>query len=185
MRVPTAVVDRARQLYARPRRPLDDPFLQTDAEVVLAEAGRLVHDAGARRHHFESVQGGLPPAQELVTLTVARELQVEILQDLRAVAVAAKFVESQILAHFSCARMLGQVSALLTQPAGSTRKSGGLMLTLPECASQRWGNVCTQQARKIHIKAVVRRSLCQSVRPEDGPMCAHTFQVKVATSCSG
>ena len=38
----------------------------------------LVHNAGAWRHHFETVQSGLPPAQELVALAVALVFQVDI-----------------------------------------------------------------------------------------------------------
>ena len=38
----------------------------------------LVHDAGARRHHLEVVEGALAPAQELVALAVAGVLDVDV-----------------------------------------------------------------------------------------------------------
>ena len=38
----------------------------------------LVHDAGARRHHLEVVEGGLAPAQELVALAVALVLDLDV-----------------------------------------------------------------------------------------------------------
>ena len=38
----------------------------------------LVHDAGARRHHLEVVEGALAPAQELVALAVALVLDLDV-----------------------------------------------------------------------------------------------------------
>ena len=54
----------------------DAVAVEDDAREVLDVD--LVHDAGARRHHLELVEGGLPPAQELVALPVALVLQVDV-----------------------------------------------------------------------------------------------------------
>ena len=50
--------------------------LHHDARQVLDVD--LVHDAGARRHHLEVVEGALAPAQELVALAVALVLDLDV-----------------------------------------------------------------------------------------------------------
>ena len=54
-----------------------------DAVALHHDAGQvldvdLVHDAGARRHHLEVVEGALTPAQELVALAVALVLDLDV-----------------------------------------------------------------------------------------------------------
>jgi hypothetical protein len=84
----------------------------------------LVHDAEARRHHAEGVEGLHAPLEELVALAVALELQlhVEVERVLRAVVVDHdRVVHHQIHRHqrFDLLRVVPSRCAVLRMAARS------------------------------------------------------------------
>lgn len=61
-----------------------------------------MHDAGARRHHFEVVESALAPAQELVTLTVALVFDFDVA--LECVGAAEQIGDHRVVDHQVCGR---------------------------------------------------------------------------------